>query len=531
MRNLNLLDRAIGFFDPARALNRVLARQAMSSVGGYIGARRDRRATQEWTVSGGSANADLIPDLPTLRERSRDLEMNEPIAGGSLATKVTNVVGTGLTLQSRIDAKALGFSDDQAAEWQAIAEREFYLWASSSACDFARTNNHAELQALTLGSTLSSGDVFTVRRFKRRPGEVYGLKLQTIEADRVANPFGKRDGFEVDGGGSISGGVQVDADGAPAGYHILRRHPGGLVFTAAMRETDYFPAFDADGRRLILHHFRRRRPEQDRGVPDLAPVIEALKQISRYKQAELDAAVLQAFFAVFVKAPGGGDLNTAPGAPARTTGPGETPVRQVGPASIVGIASGSDVVFADPKRPNSNFDSFVLAFCRQIGVALELPYELLVKHFTASYSAARAALLEAWKSFRVLRSWLASSFCQETYAWLIYEAVVLGRISAPGFLDDPLIRAAYLGTEWVGPSAGQIDELKEVQAAKERVALGISTLSWETARLTGLDWGDVQAQRAREIALVGPVASSQAPAVAPPIEPDQDQLEDETKED
>lgn len=37
---------------------------------------------------------------------------------------------------------------------------------------------------------------------------------------------------------------------------------------------------------------------------------------------------------------------------------------------------------------------------RQIGSSLGVPYELLVMHFTSSYSASRAALLEAWKQFR-----------------------------------------------------------------------------------------------------------------------------------
>jgi hypothetical protein len=47
---------------------------------------------------------------------------------------------------------------------------------------------------------------------------------------------------------------------------------------------------------------------------------------------------------------------------------------------------------ANPGRPNAQFDPFVTAIVRQIGVALELPYEILIKHFTSTYSAARAAI-------------------------------------------------------------------------------------------------------------------------------------------
>ena len=63
------------------------------------------------------------------------------------------------------------------------------------------------------------------------------------------------------------------------------------------------------------------------------------------------------------------------------------------------------------------------------------------------------------------REWLVKDFCEPVYELWLTEAVALGRISAPGFLTDPLVRRAYLQADWIGPSAGQIDQTKEVQAA------------------------------------------------------------------
>lgn len=45
----------------------------------------------------------------------------------------------------------------------------------------------------------------------------------------------------------------------------------------------------------------RERAGQRRGVPMLAPVLEALKQLGHYTDAEITAAVLSAMFTVFVK--------------------------------------------------------------------------------------------------------------------------------------------------------------------------------------------------------------------------------------
>lgn len=81
---------------------------------------------------------------------------------------------------------------------------------------------------------------------------------------------------------------------------------------------------------------------------------------------------------------------------------------------------------------------------------------------------------------------------------VISEAVAKGYLKAPRFFEDPFVRAAYLGTEWIGPPRGQIDQLKEIRAADYRVKLGVSTLEEETAQITGGNWEVKHTQRARE---------------------------------
>lgn len=232
----------------------------------------------------------------------------------------------------------------------------------------------------------------------------------------------------------------------------------------------------------------------------LAPVIESLKQLSRYSEAELMAAVVSGMFTVFVKS------NT----PDSPLGAGFNPALQVdkdpnayemGNGSVVALEDGEEVQIADPSRPNPNFDPFVIAICRQIGSALEIPYELLVKNFTASYSASRASLLEAWKMFRMRREWLVGNFCQPIYEEWLTEAVLKGRVQAPGFFDDPAIRAAWCGAEWFGDAQGQLDPKKEAEAAKIRVEEGFSTREREAAELTGMKYDQVHAVRKREEAM------------------------------
>ena len=151
-----------------------------------------------------------------------------------------------------------------------------------------------------------------------------------------------------------------------------------------------------------------------------------------------------------------------------------------------------------PARPNSAFDAFVTALTRQIGSALGIPAEVLLLNFTSSYSASRGALLEAWKLFRYWREWWVSNFCQPIYEEWLSEAVLRGRVKAPGYFEDPMIKYAYSWADWTGPSQGQLDPVKEVKAAVLRVENGFSTRQKETAELTGGDWELNHRQRIKE---------------------------------
>jgi len=481
------MDKAISWVSPATGLKRWQARTHLAMLGGYTGARRDRSQTKNWNTAGGSADAVSLDDLPTLRDRSRDLLRNAPLATGAVNTVITNVIGTGLRPQSHIDRKVLRpyLKTDEAMEaWESEAERIFTLWANNRDCDITRCQNFTDLQALILRSTLESGDIFVLRKYKEHEGNPFGTALQVVEADRVANPDNTND--------KIVAGVELDDDGAPTAYHILNKHPddaGGKLTSTKV------PAFDADGRRQVLHIFQRNRPGLTRGVPYLAPVIESLKQLDKYTEAEIMAAVISSMFTIFVKSESEEGLN-----PLATEG--QKPTRSsdynISPGAILDLQPNEDIQIANPNRPNQAFDGFVQSILRQIGVALEIPFEILIKHFTASYSAAQAALVEAWKTFLTRRKWVATQFCQPVYEMVITEAIAKGYLDAPGFFSDPFVRAAYLGAEWIGPPRGQIDQLKEIRAADYRVKLGVSTLEEETAAITGGNWETKHTQRARE---------------------------------
>lgn len=491
MRKLTLIDKAVSYFNPVAGVRRMRSRLALEILGGYEGASKSRRGLKEWLTFGNDADSDILLDLPTLRERSRDLVRNNPLAAGAIKTKVTNVIGTGLRLQSRIDRGAINITDEQADEWEAHTEREWRIFWESKDCDISRTLTGYGLTRVAYQQVKENGDVFILMPTKQVPGFPYSRRLQIIEADRVCNAD---DATDTE---SLAGGIEKDEYGAPVFYHVMRNHPGAK--TMSSNKWDKIPAFGAKtGLRNVIHLYNPTRPGQSRGVPDLASIIEPLKQLGRYTDAEITAAVISGAFTVFLETESGAGGFDYSKFSAESGQRSSDKDMKLGSGMIVELGPGESVHDSNPGRPNNAFDPFVQAILRQVGAALEIPFEILIKHFTASYSAARAALLEFWKFVKCERQWLADNFLKVVYEVWMYEAVTSGRISAPGFLSDPLVRAAYLSCEFIGPAKGQIDELKEVNAAIERVSGGFSTLADETAELTGKDWEKNHVQQVKE---------------------------------
>ncbi|ARK25994.1 phage portal protein [Sporosarcina sp. P37] len=490
---MNVIDKAIAAISPERALKRAGARKQLQLLNtGYSnsGASKRKKSMLGWIFKGGSPKEDIDDNLDTLRERSRDLFMNTPLATGSLKTMRTNVVGAGLKLNSQVDYKFLGMSEEQAEEWQTKVEREFSIWADSLMCDSMQMQNFYGLQQLAFLSFLMSGEVFALLPYQYHKQHYYGLRIQLIEADRVCSPAGAAE--------RILNGIELGSFGEVTAYHIAKNHPLGM--SSIRNEWVRVEKFGAStGRQNVLHLMESERPEQRRGVPILSPVIESLKQLDRYSEAELMAALVSALFTVFIESQDSGERSFGEGIPEEDRIDDEDDTSyELSPGAIISLAEGEKVTTTNPGRNNAAFDPFVVSICRQVGAALELPYELLLKHFTSSYSASRGALLEAWKMFKMRRSWLAAHFCQPIYEEWLTEAILLGRIDAPGFLDDPLVRKAYAAAEWNGPSQGQLDPLKEVNAAEKRVLNGFSTRAKETAEMTGGDYWRNHQQRVRE---------------------------------
>ncbi len=481
------------------------------------GASVTRRALRGFIPASGAPSEDINRNNSILRQRARMLYMASPVATSAINTNRTKVIGTGLALRSTVDCDMLGMTPDAVKDWQHNTEAEFSLWAKKQNCDALGLNTFESLQQLVMKSWLLSGDVFVlIKHGSATPLNPYGLRLHIIEADRVSTPApfcggavlgGVTEGRVPEGhpgaGHKIYDGVEVDESGRVAAYYISSIYPGQL--SAEKQEWTRVAAYgERTGLPNILHIMDAERPDQYRGVPYLSPVIEPLLQLRRYTESELMAALVQSFFTAWIETAtdpsetpfnevGAGDIA---GASMQDGGLGASAANisndgneyEMGPGTVTHLAPGEKVQFGNPNIPTSGFESFVKTLCRLVGSALELPYDVLVKEFNSSYSASRGALLEAWEAFKMRRRWFADDFCQPVYELFLSEAVALGRINAPGFFSDPLIREAWCRAKWIGPIQGQLDPLKEAKASVLLTDHAIKSHDQVTREMGGGDW-------------------------------------------
>jgi len=477
---------------------------------GEAGASGTRRALKGFIAESGSPNEDINWNNYTLRQRGRMLYMASPIATSAINTNRTKVVGVGLTLKSAVNRDVLGISQEAAKVWQKKAEAEFNLWASKKEnCDAIGVNNFAGLQQLALKSWLMSGDVFPlIKRYGKTVTNPYTLRIHLVEADRVCTPtefssgyacLRLTDGKNPDNGNKVYDGVEIDGNGMIVAYHISNTYPGQLTV-----DRPKWVRVEAYGGKTglpnILHVMDSERCDQYRGVTYLAQVIEPLLQLRRYTESELMAALVQSFFSAWIiteseqseiplNEVGAGDVAGVP-----TEGPegvsGSGNEHEMGPGSVVHLKNGEKIVFGNPNIPTAGFESFIKTLCRLVGAALEIPYDVLIKEFNSSYSASRAAMLEAWEAFKMRRQWFVDDFTQPVYELFLCEAVASGRLMASGFFADPLIRAAWCGARWIGPVQGQLDPTKEAKAAIMHVDRGFKTHEQITLEMGGGDWED-----------------------------------------
>jgi lambda family phage portal protein len=464
------------------------------------GASRRQTWAEKYDATSYSARSDIEKNRKTLRERTRDLAMNAPIGTAAVNVTRTNVVGAGLVPKPKIDYEFLGISQEEAMALQQKIKKEFDLWASGTFCDANDQHSFYELQQIAFADWLKNGEEFALIQYEDEQEYMpYQLRIKLIEADRVCSPGSMNAeyfGYDITkkDGNVIMNGLELDQKGKVVAYWISSTFPGEHSNTKRQTWTRVAKRGSKTGNQNILHVFNAERAEQYRGVPFLAPVIHIIKQMTRYTEAEVMAAVVNSMFALFVTTETGNDMGGFGGVDEEDD---MTPASRddddhikLGTGTVSFLKDGESIQAVESAHPGGNYGNFIESMAMQVGAALEIAPEVLLKKFNASFSASKGAINETWKSFTMRRKWFVNDFCQQIYDMWFSEAVAKGRINAPGYFLDPMIAKAYTKATWNGTAQGYLNPVAEVNAAVTRIQNGLSTHEDECAAMNGSDFED-----------------------------------------
>jgi lambda family phage portal protein len=277
-----------------------------------------------------------------------------------------------------------------------------------------------------------------------------------------------------------------------------------------------------------LHIADRWRVDQSRGMSAMVTALKEMRMTKRYRDVVLQNAVVNATYAATIESDlpsetvmaqiGGGNVGEVAAQNAVTTfatgflgaiaeyGKG-TKNMAIDGVKIPHLFPGTTLKMQPAGGSDAMGTNFEQSLLRYLAATLDVSYEQLSRDYSdVNYSSFRAAANETKKTMQAKKKNWADRLASAGFfrPWL-EEAINAGDITSmskacPSIYTNGklgLIFDAYSSCDWIGGSQGQIDELKETQAAIQRIIFGLSTYEDEHARL-GKDFRKVFAQIERE---------------------------------
>jgi lambda family phage portal protein len=484
---MTLLDRAIASLSPEWALKRQRARNAMSMLErAYDGAKTGRR-TGGWVANSTSSDAEIAGSINRLRDRSRDIVRNNPYGQRAQDIFSTNVVGTGII------AKANG------------AQEAWDTWCRQ--CDADGLLDFYGIQALVARTLFESGECL-IRLRERRPedGMNVPLVLQVLEPDHLDT---RRTGA-VAGGGWVKQGIEYDAIGRRVAYWLFNHHPGDIATTGQTLTSSRAAAAD------VLHIFERKRPGQNRGVPRLASVLLKMRDLDDYEEAELVRKGIESCFAAFVTTEDDGQTLGQ-----SSTDSADRRIENLSAGMVQYLKPGQDITFGAPQN-SGGYADYTKTQLRAIAAGVGITYEQLTGDLSGvNYSSIRAGMVEFHRSVDAVQ-WLTLVPMLLDPVWARWSAMAYGL---------RVIKQPAGPVRWTPPRRQWVDPLKDVNAARQEIGAGITSLS-ETIRSRGEDpekvFAEIAAERAT-LARLGIVSDAIAEPPSDPVEPPDDPMQEEQK--
>ena len=448
--------------------------------------------------------------------RAQDLLRNNGPTVGALNTQKDSIVGAQYRLNANPAYRYLGMDEKWAEEMQQEVEETFTLYAESDEkwVDVERKNTLTGLVRLSIGCFFAGGDSVATMNWMTARGRPYHTAMQMVDANRVCNPN------DVQDTKNLRRGLVLDNDGALTGVWFRRALANDNSRLEESYKWDYWPIRKRWGRLNVLYIMDAIRAEQSRGVAELAAALKETRMGKRFHDVALANAIVQASFAAAIESELPPDMAfemIGAGGPNRTTASlsyldaiasyarGSRNL-EIDGTKIPYLFPGTKLKLTPAGAVGGIGDMLEESLNRYISASLGISYEEYTHDYSkTNYSSLRAATNKTTRGMVAKKRTVADATANAFYQCWLEEAIMSDSLECmkpltrrnPDWFYERMNKEAVCRATWIGATRGQVDELKETQAAIMRIASGLSTYEIEAARL-GYDFRDLLAQQTRE---------------------------------
>ncbi len=500
---------------------RLLGRD-MKASGPIEGGSTIDRTMQTWNPPMTSADSSMLGQKNIVDSRTQDLQRNDGYIQSGSALHKDNIVGHMFLFNSKPAMQVLGMNDEVwQKEFQEEIESKFTIAAESvnNYLDVSGNNTLTEMVRLAIGVYSGCGEFLaTAEWMPKNQMRPFQTAIQAVDTGRVKTPW------KYMNDKNVRSGFRLNKSGMIKGAYILNHHPGdnSLYKGDNIDSWKYVKLKKKWGRQQLIYIREQMRPHQTRGVSEIVAGLKELNITRKFRDITLQNAVVNAQYAAAIESEmpteavfaamgaGGND----PSDSFQKYGQGflnataaytkQTSQMHIDGIKLPHLFPGTKLNMMPAGKIGGVGQDFERSLLRYIAAILGVSYEQLTKDYSQiNYAGNRAATNETLKfmmsrkrivadklAFHILRLWFEEAVASNSLYTMQYRAI-------PNMYEGQNFDALTNGT-WIGASRGQVDELKETQAAVLRIKNNLSTREEEIARQGGKDWRKVFAQLGRE---------------------------------
>ena len=441
------------------------------------------RASEHSRVRGYNPNLAVRPEEAELDSGDRDkviarlldARRNNPLVRSLCRLRETDVVGAGIVPRAKS-------GDD---ELDAILEEKWREYSASPEITQTMTMREVQMQLASLPMIFGDGGLFLHKSGRVQLVEGDRIGLENGGRDVFRNPYGSQSNSIDATNKRIIEGIEINAEGRPMAYYIGNRNDGGGL---------------DDVRRIIgrnfIFHRKVMRPNQLRGIPELASVCDDLQDVEEYDMIEMVGAKVAASLSAVIKREGATDFELS------ATADGNNQAEQLQsfePGMFHYLEPDEDVSVISPSgRPNSDAIKYLEYRLRKIGASVGVPLEFLLMTIGQSSFSASQGMVLLYQATCEANQRDLFSVMSRWWRWRVGKWMKDGEIEVPEETNP-------FRVDWQPPSFKWINRAAQVKADQAYLTMGALSLD-DIASTFGTTAGEALEKKAKNISLARKIA-------------------------